>query len=127
MIPIYPGYFQQATPNPLAHTQNPLPLTNQTNVSTVEWLTDKFLTDNDFRYNGNEEAILDDFLDEQGDMDIDFHADSGDIEDRLHFTLNESVHNILLDDIPVIDNEFCTMYEYDFDASELFLHIEMYK
>ena len=122
-----PGFFQQLTTNPLAHTQNPLPLTNQTNEPNVEWLTDRFLTNNDFRYNGNEEAMLDDFLGEHGDMDIDFRADTGDIENRLHFTLNESIHNILLDDIPVIDNEFCTMYEYDIDASELFPHIEMYK
>ena len=93
----------------------------------VDWLTDQSLNDSDFRYNGNEEAGIDEFLEEHGDLDINFLADTQHIEEIQYYSLNENVHNILLEEIQLIDNEFMTMYEYDFDVNERFLHIEMYK
>ena len=122
-----PGVFEQIIPNPLIDTQHPPPLTNHTSNPTVDWLTDQSLVANDFRFNGNEENIIDEFLEQHGDLDIEFNADTSAIEDILYYTLNDSVHNILLGDVPMMENEFIVMYEYDFDPNERFDHIAMYK
>jgi hypothetical protein len=117
-----PGVFQQDMPNPLVHQQNPLPLTNQ----SEDTIRDQFLNNNDDRYKYQEE-ILDEFLHENNDMDIEFNADNTEINNILYFSLNENVHNILLQDITVMDNEFSLMYEYDYDPIERFHGIELYK
>ena len=60
-------------------------------------------------------------------MDVDFDSDNTVVNKILYYTLTPNVHNIMLDDVKLLDKEFSIMYQYDYDPNECFPEFEILK